>query len=76
MTEGQFQTDFNYIIRQSGTAFDTARPGSATMSKWRPLNRLLKSNDMEQISTNILMKITSFKSHQKLVRSIADIIDR
>lgn len=31
---------------------------------------------MEQISSNILLKITGFKEHQKLVRTIADIIDK
>lgn len=46
------------------------------MTNWKPLNKLLKSNDMEQISTNILIKITGFKAHQKLVWNIADIIDK
>jgi hypothetical protein len=76
MTEGQFQTQFDYILRQSGTAFDTTRPGTSTMGNWKPLNKLLKSNDMEQISTNIFMKMVSFKGHQKLVWNIADIIDK
>ena len=46
------------------------------MANRKPLNKLLKSNDMEQISTNILIKITGFKAHQKLVRNIADIIEK
>jgi len=59
---------------------DPTRPASAIMpasgkNQRRPLNKLLNVNDMTQLSTNILEKISGFKAHQKLVFEIRDTID-
>ena len=69
-----FQTGFEKILQRS-SALDAARPASASMpanGKWarKPLFKLLSTNDMYQISTNLLEKITAFKGEKKLIFDI------
>jgi hypothetical protein len=75
INDAQFRTQFNSILTRR-PPLDNTRPTTATEPNRRPIQELLKHNDMDQISTNILEKLNSFRDHQSLVYKISDHIRR
>ena len=72
ISDTQFQTEFQNIMNQSGKIFDKTRPWTATSTNWRPISEIIRSNDMDQLSTNILMQANKFREQQFMTWSIAD----
>ena len=72
MSESNFQTQFSYILKQSGISFDKTRPASATIPDWKPVSEIIKSNNLKSLSTNILMQAKQFQAHQKMVYNIRE----
>ena len=69
--DAHFQVEFKSIIEQSWKNYDKQKPSTATSTNWRPISELINSNDMWQLSTNILMQANKFRDHQFMVRDIA-----
>jgi hypothetical protein len=68
-----FQDQFRAIVRRN---LDASRPASATAPDRKPLAQIIKDNDMQQMSSNIVLKLNAFRDHQDMARSIADRITR
>lgn len=69
----EFQDQFKAIIRRN---LDTTKPATATAPDRKPLAQIIKDNDMQQMSSNIVLKLNAFRDHQDMARSIADRITR
>ena len=76
ISDTNFQTEFQSILNMSWRVFDRTRPGTATSTNWRPISEIIRSNNIWQLSTNILMQANKFREQQFLTRSIADHIAR
>ena len=72
ISDTNFQTEFQSILNMSGKIFDRTRPWTATSTNWRPISEIIKSNNIWQLSTNILMQANKFREQQLLTWSIAD----
>ena len=72
ISDSQFQTEFQNILDMSWKVFDKTRPWSATSTNWRPISEIIKKNDLNQLSTNILMQANKFREQQRMTRNIAD----
>ena len=72
VSDANFQTEFQNIINMSGRIFDRTRPATATSANWRPMSEVIRSNNISQLSTNILMQANKFREQQILTWSIAD----
>ncbi|HCB51217.1 TPA: hypothetical protein DEP21_01350 [Patescibacteria group bacterium] len=70
MTDTTFQVEFDRILAMSGS-LDSTRPATATLNPRRPLTELIKQEDIQQMSTNILEKTKVFKDHQTLTNNIS-----
>ena len=70
--EDNFKIKFSYILNKSGIDFDKKKPTSATIADWKPISKIIKSNNIESLSTNILMQAKQFQAHQKLVYDIRE----
>jgi hypothetical protein len=68
-----FQDQFKAIIRKN---LDTRKPATATDANRKPLAEIIKDNDIQQMSSNITMKLNGFRDHQKMAWNIADHITR
>ena len=68
-----FQQQFTAIIRRN---LDTTRPATATDANRKPLAKIIKSNDIQQMSSNITLKLNGFRDHQEMSWDIADHITR
>ncbi|MCX6824515.1 MAG: hypothetical protein NT085_05320 [candidate division SR1 bacterium] len=68
-----FQQQFTAIIRRN---LDTTRPATATDANRKPLAQIIKSNDIQQMSSNITLKLNGFRDHQEMSWDIADHITR
>jgi len=73
ITDPLFQQQFTAIIRRN---LDTTRPATATDANWKPLAQIIKSNDIQQMSSNITLKLNGFRDHQSMSWDIADHITR
>ena len=62
-----FQQQFTAIIRRN---LDTARPATATDPNRKPLARIIRDNDIHQMSSNITEKLNGFRDHQELADNL------
>ena len=76
ITDDNFKTEFQNILDMSWKIFDRTRPGTATSTNRRPMSDIIKSNNIGQLSTNILMQANKFREQQFLTWWIADHIAR
>ena len=72
ISETDFQTEFSHILNKSGIDFDDRRPTSATIANWKPISKIIKSNNLDSLSTNILLQAKQFQAHQKMVYDIRE----
>ena len=75
ISDAQFQTEFTNIMKQSWKKFDKTRPWTATSTNWRSISEIIKSNNIDQLSTNILMQANKFRTQQRMTRNIVDHIN-
>lgn len=66
----QFKIRFEDILKQSGNVFDKKKPSTATIKKRKPINKIIKSNRIDSLSTNIYRQAKQFQAHQKMVYEI------
>jgi len=65
-----FQDQFRTIIRKN---LDTRKPATAIEPPTRkPLAEIIKDNDIQQMSSNITLKLNGFRDHQRMVRDFAE----
>ena len=76
ISDPQFQTEFTNIMKQSWKIFDKTRPWTATSTNWRPISEIIKSNNIDQLSTNILMQANKFREQQRMTWNIVDHINK
>lgn len=67
--EQAFKDGFKKILEESGTVYDTEDPTKANPN-WKPINEIIKSNNIKSLSTNLMMQAKQFKAHQSLVSEI------
>ena len=72
ISDTNFQTEFQNILDMSGKIFDRSRPSTATSTNWRPISDIIRTNNIKQLSTNILMQANKFRAHQSMVWNIVD----
>ncbi len=72
ISDANFQTEFQNILNMSWRIFDRTRPWTATSTNWRPISEIIRSNNIWQLSTNVLMQANKFREQQFLTWSIAD----
>ena len=76
ITEQNFKDDFEKILKEeSGTVYDTSDP-TWSNPNWKPISKIIKSNNLESLSTNILLQAKQFQAHQKMVYDIREHIIR
>jgi hypothetical protein len=68
----QFKIKFEDILKQSGSVFDKKKPSTATIKKRKPISKIIKSNSIDSLSTNIYRQAIQFQAHQKMVYEIYD----
>ncbi len=73
IADNLFQQQFTAIIRKN---LDTNKPATATHPDRKPLAQVIKSNDMEQMSSNVTIKLNAFRDHQEMSWNIADHITK
>lgn len=73
IADNDFQDQFRAIIRRN---LDARKPATATATDWKPLADIIKDNDIQQMSSNITLKLNAFRDHQDMAWSIADRITR
>ena len=72
ISDTNFQTEFQNILNMSWRIFDRTRPWTATSTNWRPISEIIRSNNIWQLSTNVLMQANKFREQQFLTWCIAD----
>lgn len=71
--DDEFKKQFRAIISRN---LDARKPATATATDWKPLANIIKDNDIQQMSSNITVKLNAFRDHQDMAWSIADRITR
>lgn len=69
IADNLFQQQFTAIIRRN---LDTTKPATATDPDRKSLAQIVKDNDMEQMSSNVTIKLNAFRDHQEMSWNIAD----
>lgn len=67
ISEDSFKTQLNDILSKSGIDFDTTNP---TNPNRKPVSEIIKSNNLELLSTNLIMQAKQFQAHQLMISSI------
>ena len=74
ISEDDFKTRFKYILERSGKpgkGLDETAPTWAS-SDWKPISKIIRSNKIDSLSTNILLQAKQFQAHQRMVYNIRE----
>lgn len=67
IAQADFKDDFTAIIDDKN--LDANKPTTASADR-KPLEQIIKKNDIQQMSSNVVEKVLAFKDHQLLAKNI------